>query len=949
MKYFSFLFYILLSTISYSQNPSYFIIGESEFKNADIYSVLETENQKLYISTSKGLYEYRHGKVNIIPSAKNQKGTDVFNLVQNSKNEVYCVNLSGQIFKVEDNRLKFHFQIPKKYYREDIEIDFDDADRLIVSSKGCIVVTNKGYEEIFFSKINNTLKLNKLLDKTILISFAKLDSIIEIKNGKTNKIKFKRQKPTAKYQILELDNKLISSTQLVELIKTNRPQDYLGYYQISKNEIWKNDLLSGIEIFEYKNEKTTHKTNYFSDTFISTIATNKKGSIYIGTFGQGLFVIPNVKTTNYSNIIKGNNPQRIKTNNNGLFISDKVLGLLYFDTETNKTTFTNYRANKLFPLKKFKPNIIEQYPNLLFSFKGGFGDIKNVIEIDSATILLATSLGLIKSGPKKLLNPTKWEAKNRKTRIDSISRFFDKRCIDLALDEENNLLYVSSLNSLKVINAFNEVSELKFNNSSIFANDLIFEGKTLICATQNFGILFFKNDHLYEQLSIDDGLGSNYVNKFEKVENRLFISHRNGFQIYDLETKKWNTIGTAEGIVNGSIKDFSISKDKIWFISNNQIVSYTLSELKEEKPDVKIVIDSIQLNKKTIFKNGKGVFNYDENELSFFVSNKGLLSESESHIEYHLTGTVEKKNRLAGNTEVIDFAYLPPGNYKFSLTTSYRNYNTPAIIYKFQIKKPFWHTWWFYFLSIIFFLSGISLFFIYKNKKTRKNNKEKLEREMLKTELITSQLKALRSQMNPHFIFNSLNSIQNLILKENTEASYDYIVLFSDLVRNALKYSEQGFICIENEISFIKTYLKLENLRFGEEFKFSISYKGPNDIFLPSLIVQPFVENAIVHGLFHKKGEKKLDIKFAMHDSKLSCIIIDNGIGRKKAREIKNRQYKNNDSFAINSISKRLKILNNQYGEDFNYQIFDLVDGSKILGTRVEVILPILDRNQNNY
>jgi len=109
------LFVLLLSGFVYGQNPSHFILGQSELKNADIYSILQTENKKIYVSTDEGLYEYRHGKMQHINSAHDQKGISLFTLTANSKNEVFCLNLSGQVLRVKNNKLEVYLEIPKKY------------------------------------------------------------------------------------------------------------------------------------------------------------------------------------------------------------------------------------------------------------------------------------------------------------------------------------------------------------------------------------------------------------------------------------------------------------------------------------------------------------------------------------------------------------------------------------------------------------------------------------------------------------------------------------------------------------------------------------------------------------------------------------------------------------------------------------------------------------------
>ena len=192
-------------------------------------------------------------------------------------------------------------------------------------------------------------------------------------------------------------------------------------------------------------------------------------------------------------------------------------------------------------------------------------------------------------------------------------------------------------------------------------------------------------------------------------------------------------------------------------------------------------------------------------------------------------------------------------------------------------------------------VTGLLLLFIFNRLKVIRKQKRELDKayEMLEDskryELAASNLRALKSQMNPHFIFNSLNSIQDLILQEDTETSYDYIVLFAELVRNTLTYSNNEFIPFNKEIDFLSVYLKLEQLRFGDEFKFNIETNGIDGIKVPSLIVQPFLENSLKHGLMHKEGQKELSLEFKL-DKELTCIITDNGVGRTESARIQERR-----------------------------------------------------------
>jgi tetratricopeptide (TPR) repeat protein len=248
-------------------------------------------------------------------------------------------------------------------------------------------------------------------------------------------------------------------------------------------------------------------------------------------------------------------------------------------------------------------------------------------------------------------------------------------------------------------------------------------------------------------------------------------------------------------------------------------------------------------------------------------------------------------------------------------------------------------------------LIGLLALFYFSRLKTKKEAeflslelKEAQKRLFVEKQSRDSELKALKAQMNPHFMFNALNSIQDLVLKQDTDASYDYIVLFAELIRNTLNYSNKEFIPIEKELEFLKVYLQLEKLRFGDSFNYTISYDENENIEVPSLLIQPFIENALVHGLMHKSGKKELEVILSFNKGILKCTIIDNGIGRKKAIEIGKRQGNNHESFALNAIKKRLDIFSKNDNQNVGYDIEDLYENHIAIGTKVVVVMPFKKR-----
>lgn len=231
----------------------------------------------------------------------------------------------------------------------------------------------------------------------------------------------------------------------------------------------------------------------------------------------------------------------------------------------------------------------------------------------------------------------------------------------------------------------------------------------------------------------------------------------------------------------------------------------------------------------------------------------------------------------------------------------------------------------------------------------RKNEKLKSENEqsILKQNASELEMRALKAQMNPHFIFNCLSSINRYILKNETEAASDYLTRFSRLIRMVLNNSNKTFIALEDELDMLKLYLDMERLRFKNAFDYSISFKNSIDvgnIFIPPLLLQPFAENAIWHGLMHKEGQGHLEIALSIENKILTCAITDNGIGRSNATILKNKSGEKQKSFGLNITAERLALLNKDISEQTSFIIEDIIDNAgKPAGTRV--ILKMYCRN----
>ena len=210
------------------------------------------------------------------------------------------------------------------------------------------------------------------------------------------------------------------------------------------------------------------------------------------------------------------------------------------------------------------------------------------------------------------------------------------------------------------------------------------------------------------------------------------------------------------------------------------------------------------------------------------------------------------------------------------------------------------------------------------------------------------EMQSLRTQLNPHFIFNSLNSIQELILLGENEKSQSYLSRFSKLLRMLLENAEKPFIPLQKEIDFLRLYLSLESLRVSD-LQYSISTDpslNTEQILIPNMILQPYIENAIWHGLSHKTTDKQLQIRILGVNGMVTYEIEDNGVGRKKAAELKSLFRQNHQSKGMELLSKRFKLLNEEYSAEINTTITDVLKNDEVAGTLVRVQTPVMSSMQ---
>jgi ligand-binding sensor domain-containing protein len=389
--------------------------------------------------------------------------------------------------------------------------------------------------------------------------------------------------------------------------------------------------------------------------------------------------------------------------------------------------------------------------------------------------------------------------------------------------------------------------------------------------------------------------------------NRLWAATLSGVVVIDSVAADTDTnyftykIGQEQGlnfdISSGLTRLVTDSKGDIWFSSNNIVIRFRTNELISRASSPVTHIESLQLNmKETDWSNWAdslaGPFMlprqlqlpYDKNSLTFNFKGLNFEADDDSWYSHRLVG-IDNRWTSAYKNNSVSFMGLSPGKFIFMVKSRRTNskWSEPVQI-SFVIAPPFWQTWWFRVLGILF--ASMVLVFIFRTQLKRVSKKAAIENQLRNLEM-----KALKAQMNPHFIYNALNSIQSLVIDGKKQQALDYMVKFSRLLRQVLNHSEQTVVKLEQELDTLALYIQLESLRLNYELEYSITLDEnilPENEMIPPLILQPFAENALWHGLSSKMGDKRLSIRIWCDDSWLYSEVEDNGVGRVRIESQKN-------------------------------------------------------------
>ncbi len=339
---------------------------------------------------------------------------------------------------------------------------------------------------------------------------------------------------------------------------------------------------------------------------------------------------------------------------------------------------------------------------------------------------------------------------------------------------------------------------------------------------------------------------------------------------------------------------------------------------------------------------------YWENYFAFAFSAKAFTLGNGVRFRYRLLGFQDEWTD-AGERRFVNYTNVPGGNYTFQLQAANNEgvWNKKLLEIPVFVATAWWATWWFRGTALLALALLGYAYYRYRIRLFRRESELKSEFEK---RLSAEEMNALRAQMNPHFLFNSLNSIDNFILKNESRKASEYLNNFARLMRLILQNSRSNYVNLKDELEALELYLQMESLRFKDKFQYEIKVADGLDTAstdIPPMLIQPYVENAIWHGLMHKsdKSEGWVEVSVSQQNGALHCRIEDNGIGRERAAEIKASHPASGGgkkSFGMQITQDRIAMINKLYNANTSVEIVDLKnEEGEATGTRVELVIPV--------
>lgn len=930
----------------------YQLSTEDGLPDMHVYRIIQDEDNYYWLATDSGIYKYDGENFQLFKHP-DQKGTSTFGVVEDAQGQIWYNNGHGQIFSINDQDVILRHEFDQKPFGFIEDISVVEKNVYINSRNSILSFDTEDYSTNIYMYQSSDFP-STAITATGYGNLVLRDNTVITMNGSVNVVKSKtidlmedqgRGFLISESKKIFLSLPVVSKNVFYNLNSGRKVHDNFKELEYTTLNLYKKIgsshwFLTSTGSYEYVFDGKRFKlvSNYLKEFTLTDVIKDHAGNMLFTTLNSGIFIVPdiNLKKITYEAGTKVNSVQSL--------VSDDK-GNLYFITNNNKLHKFDIRNNQITSLE------IPRHQNQFSRYDEAYDKLMlfNKTEIS----FFDKNLSLVKKikefpAPKDLI---------RASETSFLAAFYDRVSIfntdfkeinsipertSHVLKADKDKFFYSSIDGLKYTNPALDLSiPVLFKNSPINSSRIIHG--------LNNDIWALSVDSLYQvsssmEVSAHSVAESNKVQRISDItasSENLYLGTNNGIYKFLPSVNIFYNYVSSSINEKRNITEVEVTSDRLWFSDGLNIYALNTDfEKNAVSSTVGLYIKNVTVDGNKVDPNEISISDQENLKIDLWVNR---LNSKDQYRYFFKLDTSNDWIELPENSSTISLNGLPSGSRNISLQAEdiYTGEESAIKELTIEVDQPIFLKWWFIAGGLTFLILLIIVFIKVLNYFKQIKWQRKIDDAKREQRLAQLQLENLRSQMNPHFLFNALNSLQDHIISNEKKEASKFLVKFSRLVRMYLEHSQYDRILLSRELEALELYLFLENKRFDQQLNFSIHVAEEVDkssCKVPSLFIQPYIENALIHGLLHKEGEKVLKISFNLENNFLVCRILDNGIGRKHAEIIDQR--KGHNSFSTEANVKRIKLMNSREAAGMSVIYSDLEDEyGRAVGTLVTINL----------
>jgi len=955
------LFFFLNAIFSQDYNYIHYTIKDGLAGNT-VYGVAQDKDGFMFFATENGLSRFDGKEWKTFTVKDGLPDNEILTIYADSKGRVWmgqynktlCYYLNGKIHNAGNDtllkKIKLNTIIVKIHEDEKNEILFTSLDKIFkISSKNILqsIITNDKYK----IKYDFFLAEKNPYDSGSLLYIG--DNIYKYVNNKTSFIK--NLNVYSGYSNLSRINNRVNAVEKEKFSPTFTNDVHINSVDIVYGNLAFLNTNSGTYINYFSSSiDTTTVEHFLPNVKMGHTLLDNESNYWFTTLKEGVYKLSSKTIRLYSF-------KAITTNENNQFA-------VYTIFKNKQTILCGTNFGKLLGIESTKKSIIDFQKFIKFS-----KNTKNInratssIQINNNISILGFDSYLLKlQNNQPSFNYYVMPVKSiEKIDDDNLIvatgnhcykvRISDLKIVDTIWDDrttyafyQNKQYYVGTLTGLYIVDANKKETYLGNIDPALKRRIVCIKSAadgTLFVATADAGVVVLKDNKVVRIINDENGLSSNSCKTLHINNNFLWVGTINGITKIDLtEKNKIVHYSTGDGLPNNIINAIYVDNidSTVWIGSPDGLTSFKEKDLVSTSI-CNLVMQGITVSNKALATDSNNYYlKHEDNNIRFQFVGISFRSGDDISYSYMLQGL--DKNWQQTKERNLNYPTLESGDYTLLLfATNKFGVVSKTIKIHFTIETPFWETLWFRGLMAIIVIAAIYFFL---KRRFDKAKKEQAEKAFVKQQLASMEQLALQAQMNPHFIFNCLNSIQQFTMHDDKEKANKYLTDFAVLVRTTLDNSGKKNITIAEEALYLGRYLELEQLRFGDSFTYDIIIDESVDrdfTKMPAMLLQPYVENSLRHGIrLKKEGKGNVKVVFCEENNYLICSVKDNGVGRAASAKAKTGQHIEYQSRGMELTAKRIELLNTEVTHKASVTIIDLIDDNNIaLGTEVVLKIPL--------